>query len=91
VHHEKVVDAMKCVVEQSKAAGKTVGTFADDAEMAQRWVNLGVQYVMLSVDAPILVRALRGLAPGYRQMMRSHDELRRYGIRWQSISKFIHD
>jgi 4-hydroxy-2-oxoheptanedioate aldolase len=61
VHHEKVETAMKQVVERATAANKIVGTFADDPEMARHWIDLGVQYVMLSVDAPIFVRALKDL------------------------------
>lgn len=62
VRHEKVEEAMELVVERAEAAGKAVGTFADDPETARRWIELDVQYVMLSVDAPIFVRALRELA-----------------------------
>lgn len=61
VRHERVEEAMELVVDRAKAAGKTVGTFANDAEMAQQWIDLGVRYVMLSVDAPIFVRAMRGM------------------------------
>jgi 4-hydroxy-2-oxoheptanedioate aldolase len=61
VRNEKVEAAMKQVVDQATAADKIVGTFADDPDMARHWMDLGVQYVMLSVDAPIYVRALQGL------------------------------
>jgi len=61
VRHEKVKEAMELVVERVEEAGKAVGTFADDPETARHWTELGVQYVMLSVDAPIFVRALREL------------------------------
>jgi 4-hydroxy-2-oxoheptanedioate aldolase len=61
VRDEKVEAAMEQVVERATAADKIVGTFADDPEMARHWIELGVQYVMLSVDAPIFVRALEDL------------------------------
>lgn len=61
VHHEKVETAMEQVVERATMANKVVGTFADDPQIAQHWIDLGVQYVMLSVDAPIFVRALEDL------------------------------
>lgn len=61
VRHERVEAQMRTVVETATKAGKAVGTFADDPEMAQEWIDAGVQFVMLSVDAPIFVRACRDL------------------------------
>jgi len=61
VRDERVEAAMEQVIERATAADKIVGTFADDPEMARHWIDLGVQYVMLSVDAPIFVRALKDL------------------------------
>ncbi|QLG61151.1 HpcH/HpaI aldolase family protein [Halorarum salinum] len=59
IRHERVQEAMKHVVERAEATGTVVGAFADDVGIARELVDLGVQYVMLSVDAPIFVDAVR--------------------------------
>ncbi|GAA0312991.1 aldolase/citrate lyase family protein [Halarchaeum salinum] len=45
VRDERVEDLMSEVCERAEAAGKVVGMFADDAEMANQWIDTGVQYV----------------------------------------------
>jgi 4-hydroxy-2-oxoheptanedioate aldolase len=51
VRHERVEERMTTVCEIAQAADTAVGTFADDPAMAQRWAEVGVQYLMVSVPA----------------------------------------
>lgn len=58
VRDERVESLMDEVCERAGEAGKIVGTFADDPEMARRWIDVGAQYVAVLEDAPILMNAL---------------------------------
>jgi 4-hydroxy-2-oxoheptanedioate aldolase len=51
VRHERVEELMTKVCETASAAGTAVGTFADNPDMATRWADVGVQYLMISVPA----------------------------------------
>jgi 4-hydroxy-2-oxoheptanedioate aldolase len=63
VRDERVESRMEHVCELAADADAVVGTYADDPGMADRWIDAGVQFLALSVDAPIIRRrfeALRG-------------------------------
>lgn len=64
VRDERVEDLMQEVCDRAADAGKVVGTFADDAEMANRWVEAGAQYVAMSVDGAILTHAFEDVVAG---------------------------
>lgn len=57
VRDDRVEELMSEVCDRAAEAGKIVGTYADDAEMAQQWIDVGVQYVAVYVDAPTLLDA----------------------------------
>lgn len=57
VQDDRVEELMSEVADRAPDAGKVVGTYADDPEMAQKWIDAGVQYVAVSVDGAILTRA----------------------------------
>lgn len=57
VADERVERRMVDICERTADAGKLIGTYADDAEMARKWIDAGAQFVAISVDAPILKRA----------------------------------
>lgn len=59
VRHERVEELMEDVCERAAEAGRVVGTYADDPEMARRWIDAGVQFVAVYVDAPMLLDAFR--------------------------------
>lgn len=59
VRDERVENLMEDACEQAASEGKIVGTYADDAEMAQRWIDVGVQYVAVYVDATMLLDAFQ--------------------------------
>lgn len=56
VTDERVVETMEEVCSRAQRAGKIVGTYADTPEQANRWVDIGVQYIAISVDAALLKR-----------------------------------
>ena len=50
VHDQQVEDLMSAVCERAAEEGKIVGTYADDPEMARKWIDAGAQYVAVAVD-----------------------------------------
>lgn len=54
VTDERVEETMEDVCSRARDAGKIVGTYADTPELANRWIDVGVQYVAISVDAALL-------------------------------------
>lgn len=66
VRDPRVVELMKTGVETIRNAGKAAGTFADTPEMANQWIDAGVQYVALGVDVGIFLRACQALIKGVR-------------------------
>ena len=59
VHHPKVIEHMKTIVDQATAAGIAVGTFVDTPEDARQWKTLGVKYIANSVDVGIFYSACK--------------------------------
>ena len=57
----RVIEQMQRAVSTIRNAGKAVGTFADDPEVAKRWIDAGVQYVGLGVDVGIFLKACQAL------------------------------
>jgi len=64
----KVVEVMERVIEVCKEKGIILGTFVREAEDAKRWIDLGVQYMMLSTDAGLLLRASQERLEALRKM-----------------------
>ncbi len=55
--HPSVLNLMEALVKKIKKAGKHAGVFADRMENARRWLKLGVQYVVYSVDTKLYLDA----------------------------------
>ena len=66
VRDERVEELMTHVCGVAEDAGTVVGTFADDAEMARRWADVGVQYLMVGVPAAFLTWRLEELVGDIR-------------------------
>lgn len=66
VNDPRVVRGMEQAALKIRAAGKAVGTFADDVEAAKRWIDAGVQYISLGVDVGIFAAACKQLVAGVR-------------------------
>lgn len=64
----RVVELMQQCVTTIRDAGKAVGTFADNPEVAKKWINGGIQYIGLSVDVSIFLRACQGLVKAVRDV-----------------------
>ncbi|AKG20159.1 HpcH/HpaI aldolase family protein [Calothrix sp. 336/3] len=61
VGDRRVVELMQQCITTIRNAGKAVGTFADNPETAQKWIDAGVQYIGLGVDVSVFYRACAGL------------------------------
>jgi len=61
VRDERVESLMEEVCDVAEETDAVVGTYADDPEMANRWIDAGVQFLALSVDAPIIRRRFEAL------------------------------
>jgi 4-hydroxy-2-oxoheptanedioate aldolase len=53
VEDPRVEGAIRDSVKKIKAAGKFAGSFAKDTTIAKRMIDMGVQYMSVSVDAAI--------------------------------------
>ena len=52
---------MEEIVEKARGKDLAVGTYCDDVDSALQWIDLGVKYVALSLDAAILMRGAKRL------------------------------
>ena len=66
VSDERVSNAIKNAVEKAKSAGKAVGSYAKDIEMAKWLKDLGVQYIAVNVDATIYMQACKNIVTSLR-------------------------
>ncbi len=55
VEHPKMLAAIDLIIEKSRAAGKAVGTIAPNAVQARRWMDKGMQYILLSSDVGLIM------------------------------------
>ena len=62
----QVTGMMEDACVRIRAAGKAVGTFADDAAAAKRWIGAGAQYVAVGVDVGHYYRACHDLVEAIR-------------------------
>lgn len=62
----RVVKGMEEAVGKIRDSGKAAGTFAGDVAHARRWIDVGVQYISLSVDVGIFADACRSLVTAAR-------------------------
>lgn len=61
VEDPRVEGAIRDSIGKIKAAGKFAGSFAKDATIAKRLIDMGVQYMSVSVDAAIYKDACAGI------------------------------
>lgn len=62
VTHERVEALMEEVCEHAAETDTAVGAYADTPEIANRWIDAGVQYVTLGVEASLFTSHLKTLA-----------------------------
>jgi len=65
----RVIELMQNAVSTIRSAGKAVGTFADNPEIAKRWVDAGVQYIGLGVDVAIFLQACQALVKAVKSSL----------------------
>lgn len=66
VDDPRVVKGMEEATKKIRAAGKVTGTFAADVKRAKRWMDVGIQYISISVDVGIFAEACQGLVAKLR-------------------------
>lgn len=57
VRTPQVEKALRSAAEQARRAGRAVGSYAKDTEMAKWLLDLGIQYLSINVDATIYMQA----------------------------------
>jgi 4-hydroxy-2-oxoheptanedioate aldolase len=57
IEHPLVLAAYETIIRKSRAAGKAVGTIAGSAAQARRWMEQGIQFIVLSSDLGLIVSA----------------------------------
>jgi 4-hydroxy-2-oxoheptanedioate aldolase len=56
-----VVEKIGQIVDVARARGKALGIYADNVEEARHWRDLGIQFVAVSIDVYIFLRACRSM------------------------------
>lgn len=64
--HPEVLAAVDDAIVRVVAAGKPAGVFATAPDLVERWTDLGVTFVAVGVDIPLLAKATSDLAASYR-------------------------
>lgn len=66
VRDPRVIDLMHKCITTIRSANKIPGTFADNPEIAQQWIDAGIGYITIGVDVGIFLRACQGLVKAIR-------------------------
>jgi 4-hydroxy-2-oxoheptanedioate aldolase len=66
----RVIELMEKVIALCKKKGVVSGTFVRFVDEAKYWIDLGVQYMMLSTDAGLLLQVSRERLEGLRKFCR---------------------
>ena len=64
-----VVEKMREAVSLCRQAGVAVGTFADDVGAARKWVEAGIQYVNVGIDASIIYNSCQEMVEEFRRLL----------------------
>jgi 4-hydroxy-2-oxoheptanedioate aldolase len=67
IDHPEVVGTVEQIVATVKKSGRHMGIFADNPQIAKRWIRLGVQFIALSVDTAIFYQACKKLIAEVRE------------------------
>ncbi len=70
VGHPDVEEMMRKIVSKAKDHGKTVGTYCQTLEMAQKWRRAGVKFLTLGVDTAVVYEAFRNFVGGVREPLK---------------------
>jgi 4-hydroxy-2-oxoheptanedioate aldolase len=61
VDHPRVVAEIEKIRVQAKNAGKIIGIFVEDVEMAKKYISNGIQYISYSVDVGLILNQFRSV------------------------------
>jgi 2-keto-3-deoxy-L-rhamnonate aldolase RhmA len=64
VTHDRVEERMRRVCDRAAETNTVVGAFADTATIANKWIDAGVQYVAIGVEAGLFTDHLAEIANG---------------------------
>lgn len=70
VENPIVVEKMREAVSLCRQDGVAVGTFADDLAAARKWVDMGVQYINVGIDASIIYNSCRKMVEEFRGLLK---------------------
>lgn len=70
IDHPRVTEKIKQVVGKVKKAGLSLGIYVNDVRAAKKWIDLGVQFIALLVDAVIFFQACQALVAPLRKSKR---------------------
>lgn len=65
--HPKVTETIQNCTKKILASGKVAGAFAKDIPTANRWLDLGIQYIAVSVDALVYKTACEEIIKSIRK------------------------
>lgn len=68
IEDERVVNAMKDIINRCLAKGVMVGTFVDTFDALERWKSAGVRYIAYSVDLGIMYQAASDIKATFDKM-----------------------
>jgi 4-hydroxy-2-oxoheptanedioate aldolase len=66
VDHPKVRSTMEEAIQMCRRAGIAAGTYADNIDVAKRWVDLGVQYIAVGIDTALIYNLTRQMVAAFR-------------------------
>jgi len=67
VDHPEVIRTVEQIVVQVRKNGRHVGIYVDDVPTARKWIQLGIQFIALSVDTAIYYQACKKLVAALRE------------------------
>ncbi len=62
VNDPRVIQCVEGIVSEVLARGKSAGIYVDDVPTAQRYLDIGIQFITLCVDTTIFFRASQAMA-----------------------------
>jgi 4-hydroxy-2-oxoheptanedioate aldolase len=66
--HPEVVAAIEDAIARIRKAGKAAGILSADRTLAQRYIELGANFVAVGVDTTVLMKGLQGLLGQYKEV-----------------------
>lgn len=68
VQDPRVVEKIEVITTRTKESGKCVGIYVDDVETAKRYIDLGIQFITLSVDTTMFFQTCKTMIADIRPL-----------------------